>query len=378
MIKSVLKTFLFLVVFFILPNFANAAVVFETDFEDVQDWVMPRPPKGQTIGYSWEIDDGTDNMPPPKRNDGTQLYDLYRVGASLFDAPYATDAYEIGDTYGRSGGRGLLYNEEVSGCYDTACYTGGSPMEVWLGEQGYNDLYVRFYLKYQAGWKWSDPAVAATPGAIEKIMKIVRFNGTPGDGTMGGPYSDDGNLMPVWIPTWYQYLTVTPSYTMLNSQERYLPDYTTNAFTTNELYTQTPSYYPVAPPLLTEYNPDHQARSVLWPTDANWHSYEFRARLNDVPGFSEGGMVEIWIDGIKVFSRGNITWVKAGGDMLRGWNLVTVLDNADLTAFSLAEHVTQRKYLDDVVISTNYIGPDYIVGGVDSIAPAAPVGLGVE
>ena len=361
----------------IVPELSSAAVVFETDFEDVQDWVIPYPPKGQTVGYTWELDHGTLGMPPPKKNDGTQLYDLYRVGASLFDAPYTGNAYEIANLHGKNNSRGLLYNEQVSGCYDTTCYSGGSPMVIWLGEQGYEDIYVRFNLRYQTGWKWSDPAVAATPGAIEKIIRISRFNGIPGDGLMQGPFGAAYELMPVWIPTWYQYLSVTPSYTMFNNQERRAPGYIENAYTTNELYTQTPSYYPVAPSLLTEYNPDHQARSFLWPSDGNWHNYEFRAKINSAPG-SADGMVEVWIDGVKVFSKNNVPWVLAGGDMSRYWNIIDVLDNADLTAYSLADHVTQKKYLDDVVVSTSYVGPDYVIGATDSIAPAAPSGLVVQ
>jgi len=332
---------------------AQAQFLFSTSFEDVKDWNMPRPPKN-ALGYGWELTHGT--HPPPQKLDGSQLFDLFRVGATLFEPANVTPAYEIGDGNGRNSGRGLLYNVEVSGIYDTAGWTGGTPLGVWLGTAGQPDLYVRFYLRYAPGWKWNDTSVTPNTGAIQKLARISVFNGIPGNGKMGGPYAAPaygGEIFPVWIPTWFQYISVTPSYNIFNSQERYAPNYTSPSST--DFYTTSPQYYPLAPPILAS-PAAHQARGVLWPTDGGWHCYELHAKMNSAPGVADG-VSEFWLDGVNVFSKTNIPWVKTGGSMARSWNVVEVLDNADLTSYKLADQVSLPLYLDDVVMSTSYSGP---------------------
>ncbi|HAM35669.1 MAG TPA: hypothetical protein DEB40_07885 [Elusimicrobia bacterium] len=325
---------------------------FSTSFEDVNDWIMPRPPKNAT-GYGWEIDSGTHQ--PPKKLDGTQLFDLFRVGATLFDPPHVTPAYQIGNGLGRSGGRGLLYNVEVSGIYDTTGWTGGTPLGVWLGTDGRHDLYVRFYAKYPSHWKWNDTSVSPNTGAIQKIVRIARFNGTPGNGKMNGPYAAPpyGEISPVWVPTWFRYISVAPSYSIFYEQERYAPNYTLP--TTQDFFTNFPQYYPAAPPILAD-PPGHQARGILWPSDGDWHCYELHAKMNSAPGAADG-ISELWIDGVKLWSKKTIPWVMAGGSVTNGWNIVNVLDNADLTSFKLSDQVTLPMYLDDIVIGAAYSGP---------------------
>lgn len=362
--KQILKLF-FLAIFFVLPNFSQAAIKFQTDFEDVQNWTTDRPAKG-TSGYdfpsSWTgYNGGNPIYPAPKKNDGTFLFDLFRVGATLFDPPYVTNQLQVGDGLGRNSGRGMLYNVEVSGTNGT--WTGGDAMHIWLGMQGYQDLYVRFWLKYPTEWKWTDDTnPIPNRGAFQKIMKIARYNGTWGDGgnpTLYTAPQNGGVVHPVWIPDWYQYISTTPSKTYIYNSERYSPDYTGND-PVQDFYSLNPTIYP-------------QNSQLMWPTDSAWHSYEFRAKMNSAPGAADG-MSEIWLDGLKVWSKNGIVWVKTGGSIAQGWNDVTILDNATIPAYPLSSHVTYPLYLDDVVISTSYIGTDL----ADLTAPAAPSGLSVS
>ena len=323
-----------------------AQIIFSTGLEDVQNWTQTRPPKNAT-GYGWPSSwsgykNGNPVYPPPRKTDGTFLFDMFRVGATVFDSN-VTPAFEIKDGIGRDGGRGLVYNVEVSGSYGV--WTGGNPVGVWLGNTGCQDVYVRFYLRYPPEWKWTDDNnPISNRGAQQKILRLSRYNGTLNDGgnpQVYGP-SSGGKNDPVWIPDWYQYISVTPSYSKFMNSERYSPDYTANDPATDFLSVK-PNLYP-------------SGSDLLWPTDSKWHSYEFRAKMNSAPGVADG-ISEIWLDGVLMWSKSNIAWVNAGGSILQGWNNVSILDNVTMPAYPLTSQVAYPLYLDNIVISTTYSGP---------------------
>lgn len=322
--------------------------VYNTGFEDVADWTQTRPAKNLT-GYGWPItwsgyNSGNPTYPPPKKNDGTFLFDMFRAGATLFDPPNVTPMVEIKNGIGRNKGRGLNYNVEVSGTNGT--WTGGEPAGIWLGQDGFQDVYVRFYLKYPPEWKWTnDSNPISNRSAQQKIMKIARYNGTLNDGGNPALYvapTGGGKNHPVWIPDWYQYISVSPSYSKFLNSERLSPNYTAND-TQSDAFSQSPSYYP-------------SGNDFLWPTDSDWHCYEFRAKMNSAPGVTDG-ISEIWMDGVRRWSKRNIAWVQTGGSVVQGWNSITILDNATIPAYPLVSQVTYQLYLDDVVVSTHYSGP---------------------
>ena len=326
--------------------FSFAQIIFSTGFEDVQNWTQARPPKNAT-GYGWPsswsgYNNGNPVYPPPRKTDGTFLFDMFRVGATVFDSN-VTPAFEIKDGIGRDGGRGLVYNVEVSGSYGV--WTGGNPVGVWLGNTGCQDVYVRFYLRYPPEWKWTDDNnPISNRGAQQKILRLSRYNGTLNDGgnpQVYGP-SSGGKNDPVWIPDWYQYISVTPSYSKFMNSERYSPAYTAND-PISDFLSVNPAFYP-------------SGSDLLWPTDSKWHCYEFRAKMNSAPGVADG-ISEIWLDGVLVWSKSNIAWVNAGGSIQQGWNNVSILDNVTMPAYPLTSQVAYPLYLDNIVISTTYSGP---------------------
>ncbi len=330
----------------ISANKLFAQVVFNTGFEDVRDWTQPRPAKNAT-GYGWPAtwsgyNNGNPIYTPPQKTDGTFLFDMFRVAPTLFDSN-VTSAFEIGDGTGRNGSRGLVYNVEVSGTYGV--WTGGNPVGEWLGNSGYQDVYVRFYLRYPPEWKWTDDNnPVSNRGAQQKLLRLSRYNGTLNDGgnpQVYGP-SSGGKNDPVWIPDWYQYISVTPSYTKYMNSERYSPDYSANDLTL-DFFSLNSGLYP-------------SGSDLLWPTDSKWHCYEFRARLNSAPGVADG-ISENWLDGVLVWRKTNIAWVKTGGSIAQGWNNVCILDNVTIPAYPQASQVSYPLYLDDIVISTTYSGP---------------------
>ena len=339
--SSLLLFIVWLIVAEITIRAGFCQVLFQSDFENVYDWEQSRPAKN-TSGYNWphtwkDNNNGNPQYPPPRKFDGTFLYDMFRVSPTLFDPPNVTNMAEIKNGYGRGGGKGLLYNVEVSGTYGT--WTGGNPMNVWLGGSqssptSHPELYMRFYLKYSPNWVWTDDSNPINNrGSMQKVMKFVRYNGYLGDG--GNPMLyvapvNGGRNHPLWSMQWYQYISVTPSYNIYYNLDRLSPDYSGN----EGPYTG----------------------GFLWPTDANWHCYEFRAKMNSAPGFADG-IEEVWLDGVLKFSKQKVLFVKSDGSVATGWNMVEILDNVTIPAHPLSSQVTYPLYVDDVVVTTHYSGP---------------------
>jgi len=117
--------------------------------------------------------------------------------------------------------------------------------------------------------------------------------------------------------------------------------------------------------------------------DGSWHSIEYRLKGNSAKGVSDG-IWEVWIDGFKVVSKTNIPWADMGqnADGLTsctdctgnevdppsdfvGWNTVILGGNMHNEVFAKSAATTVEKpyVIDDFVISTTYIGPDYVIGG---------------
>jgi len=61
-----------------------------------------------------------------------------------------------------------------------------------------------------------------------------------------------------------------------------------------------------------------------------------------------------------------------------GWNMVSLGGNAFNLFSDTANKAEQWYALDDVVVSTEYLGPGYVIGSLDATAPASPTGLSVE
>ncbi len=53
------------------------------------------------------------------------------------------------------------------------------------------------------------------------------------------------------------------------------------------------------------------------------------------------------------------------------------LDNITVSPYPLAQKKEMAIYMDDVVVSTVYIGPDYVIGG-EVILPDPPRGLEMQ
>jgi hypothetical protein len=120
---------------------------------------------------------------------------------------------------------------------------------------------------------------------------------------------------------------------------------------------------------------------VTYPSGSQtWHTieYHFKLSTNNYPG---NGVFEVWLDGVKQklpmpykaalggASMAYLNTMKYSG----GMNFLTVFDN--MSGWSKAWSSTKHINIDNVVVSTSYIGTSYIVGGgtADTMPPAAPM-----
>jgi hypothetical protein len=122
--------------------------------------------------------------------------------------------------------------------------------------------------------------------------------------------------------------------------------------------------------------------------DGEWHSIEYKLKEIPQKGVSDGEFL-MYIDGHLAISKTNIPWADMGADAsgtracsdcggrvvnppsdFLGWNTVIIGGNANIQRFSNTSNtnVEQRYTIDDLVIATSYIGPDYVIG-----APPAPL-----
>jgi len=233
------------------------------------------------------------------------------------------------------GGKGITYNLE-SASYGT--WKGGG-LDVYLGDVGYPELYVRFYAKYDPStFHWG--TIVPNFGK-QKMARISRLKIPPSltDNPQIFLGTDPGNQTPTFYPDWFN----------------------------NPAYNTPPSINPIHFDGLHVFDPgagnaiEDDQWQIPWPSDGQWHCYEYRVKMNDTPGVATGGEWEFWIDGQVDTGHHKLAtglaWVGSTGSTAPGWNWVTVLDNASIQPDSAFTNAVMKIFMDDVVISTHYSGP---------------------
>ena len=326
--KALLYSLLFTAVATLNFSPASAEILFQDNFDNSPDWqsnqtVSKSVSGGYDISFSMTRSDTcTTNCPP-------QGWTSYRAASSQWTDDRGKDTYILNSDGARGGsGKGITYNVEVTGNYGT--WSGGS-LDIWLGEAGYKELYVRYYLKFDSSWKWTNPG--STEHHSQKLARISTFN----DNIWTTTYNPQGfgSISVNWpasiIEIYYNSVYSGNDPAHYEQQVRRAPDYE--------------ALMPVG-----DYN-------ALILSDGQWHCYEFQVKMNSAPGVADGEW-RFYRDGEEKISRNDVIWKKEGSDMTHDWNWIMLLDNVTNASAPLNDHVEMSMYMDDVVISTSYIGPD--------------------
>jgi phage gp37-like protein len=122
---------------------------------------------------------------------------------------------------------------------------------------------------------------------------------------------------------------------------------------------------------------------VYWPTavntfgditDGQWHKMVFYVKMNtqNLDGsWNSDGINRFWFDDSLILEETSIPWMESG--VARPWNYVAFGGNQDNVFTDTTSGDEQWYAIDDVVISTEPIPDDYIIGGGTSTITRADV-----
>jgi len=109
-----------------------------------------------------------------------------------------------------------------------------------------------------------------------------------------------------------------------------------------------------------------------------WYTLEMRYKLSSTEN-AKDGTIEVWVDGTKIYSANDLATCGSGYPANYSGNDCTGLGQIDIVAYHNGIDQTVwngQQIIDNLVISTSYIGPPSGGGGSgDTTAPAAPKNL---
>lgn len=323
------------------PVLAHSEIIFEDNFNSQTDWTVTQPSGSTEACYNFY---GTDCGLYPSGWSG--FYNgACLCGSEIADEPgnnlyyiNASPGYPTVTTNTSRGGSGksmTFWQESCTSIYDNS----DGQIGILFDEQP--ETYLRMFFRAQPGYEY-----ITTTNMSQKLGHMQHYV--------------DGS------PT--QYFNVNPgnqpvsTFQLLISNEQQLVKIGAEARCRDSYYCHSQILWPVSS-ITTAYQPG----GLL---DGDWHCIEWRFKINSAVGVADG-IMECWLDGTKLAyspdQRGdNIEWNDLDDGDLRGFRYATIGGNSnnqwDTSCSDMAD-CEQWYAIDDVVISTEYIGPDYVIGG---------------
>ena len=133
---------------------------------------------------------------------------------------------------------------------------------------------------------------------------------------------------------------------------------------------------------------DHDSRGLIDPQQG-WHTFEWRFQLSSSDTANDG-VFQVWFDGVEQFVPNPIDGIEQPLDQPStphslitaakpGFNMFVLFDNMAEWSRAWSEPgVEGGIYVNDVVISTGRIGPEYVVGEASAYAPPRRPSLDAE
>lgn len=324
----------------LISGTAQATVIFEDNFNNQPDW---HPTSKLYTCYSGTCPDGIPVGWTYWRND--EMWTPY--GTTPTVGSETTIRISSDNYYGASGKSFTVWNESNNG-YSGDGWGADGILAKRITDR--NEIYVQIKLKFQPGFELIWNPITDT-SAMQKIFRAYHFDGS------GSPFlfGDVGNAGPG-----YFWDTVNNKYgNEFSTSMRCDPQATQYFCPGNTVGYQD---YFGSPPWGTS------------PGSGNWHTLAWHLKLNTSIGVQDG-VVEFWMDGVQQLSKTNMDWIRTGGDINAGWNVIAIGGNAfnnyaGITNTTYAAGAEQWYAIDDVVISDSPIPTDYTIGGsVDTTAP---------
>lgn len=333
-----------------LANNSLAVVIFETNFEGT-DWTHTQQKTDATCLSNCGISNG---------------FQAYRDGMSYCSSVGNNNFYmDTGAGYpgaivpAHSGSKCLTFWTER--CIEYFEDSDGD-IGVWFANEQ-PEIYIAYWIRFDPNYVFNDEGQ-------EKLWHLqYSTNGqSPWSYFSGTLYN-----FPVVVGGLYRYSTNLYFYMS--------PRCTASDDNSARCNIGTPSY-------TAQYNSDFDAwmagaTSDLL-NDGRWHHIEYRMKMNtgSVGNYNTDGVMQIWYDGTLKGTWNGIGWNQnEPGYSLRGWKFFSIGGNNKILPSS-ATNSERWWAVDDLVLSTTYIHPDYVIGGgtppQDTTPPAAPGGLRIQ
>ena len=301
-------------------------IIFQDNFDDHPDWELTQPKAPTALSvYS-----GEETIPSG--------WHSYYIAGSYYTDP-GKNSIILSKENARDGkGKCLTFWNES----DTRGDGWASDNQLGLSlPDGYNELYVRFYIKFQLGWKWQ-----TSNNPFQKFFRITHYHG-------GSPYLffEGGNQHPLFtslLAKWDGSANVS-QYLNYRYENVYYPNSASPSHTTGDTF-----YFGSG-----NYSGTGQ---TFWDNgmvgDGKWHCWEFYVKMNSGIGIPDG-IIRFWHDGSLIAEVTDLAWSDEGSqvDPRLNWNYLTIGGNS-FNHFAVNEDEAEQWYaIDDFVVSTKRIGP---------------------
>ena len=313
-------------------------IIFEDDFDGHDDW-SPTQIFEKIVCRS---DQGCATAPSG--------YAGYRIAGTESCSEANKNTLNINNDNFRGGsGKGLTYWNEP--CLSRSSSWGSDGLlDIQLANysNGYEELYIRFYIKFDPDWRW-----ATIESPMQKFLHVSNYQG------ITNPYDfftlEDNK--PRFMPGLAKYGTGSADIAVYSLHSLYGG----TSFTDTDYFPPTGNYGGTGTDFDdVEWSETPVGQGMIG--DGNWHLWEFNLKMNSVDGASDG-IARIWIDEVLIHNKTDVIWVNGDDPNNRKWNYVWLGGNN----YNLYSGVGEQWYaIDDFVVSTNYIGPDYIIGSTSN------------
>lgn len=370
-----MKIFLkILICFLCLQNIGFCDILFEENFDNQKDF----SPEQRTGGTVYTVTQNDVEMP-------IGWDSLYMEGSAYINKGENTVNIDSRNYRGASGKAYTMYTEMDRNC-GAWCSDGLMGFPLPGGETGYDEIYIRYYVKFQPNYRFRE---SYHGGVGLKMLHVAHHKDTDSYVAFHDPlenkprnffkiyffYNGSGNSGPMGNPTFSQYTGGTnPTYSgTMENPHGYFPGggYGSDGTTMYDNVTQYRSH------LINEYGSDviitdnlegeTQYTTNNFPHgmfgDGEWHMWEWRLKMNSAEGVTDG-ICTFWQDGIQVYHAEDIAWcMDGGGDPAeRRWNFVWIGgNNNNIYDENPANEEEQWYAIDDIVVSTTRLPSNYIV-----------------
>lgn len=315
-----------------VPLESKGAILFEDNFNSRPDWSPVQNFDGKTCKLG---DNCSDPIP-----DGYYDYRIagYEVCSNL-DGLH--DTLNINSLNARGGsGKGLtVWNEAClsrSGSW-------GSDGLLGVDFAPQNEVYVRFWIKFQSDWQWEGDgygarALGTAPTSpMQKFLHLSHMDALTANlwdfmsGTQNKPRFTP--QLAKWGGGQYRVQMNLPYSPLTAARDN------AASFSTNDYLGASPLDMRIPGP----------GGTPGAPADGNWHSFEFYVKLNSAGGVADG-VGKAWYDGLQIASRSDVVWIPAGDNpSLWKWNHAWLGGN------------TFNRYFDTWLINHSYVAGDKVV-----------------